>query len=325
MRPLTFAPILKQTIWGGNKIILLKHLDAGIGSVGESWELSAVGGNESRVAGGEHDGRTLGSLVEEYKGELVGESVYRRFGNTFPLLVKFIDARDDLSIQVHPDDATARRRGLPRGKTEMWYVMDSEPYAKILIGLRERLTPEEYAARVAAKTIVSAIRDYAVRAGDCFFVSAGMIHGICRGTLLAEIQQTSDTTYRIYDYDRRDKDGKPRQLHTAEAAEAIDYTVRDDYRTHYEGKKNCAETLVTCPYFHTVRYDIDKSLDIDYTATDSFVALVCVAGKAILTTDDGGQHVLTAGHTLLLPASTRHVTVDGTVTFLETTVPEEDM
>ena len=224
--PLKFHPVLRTMVWGGDRIAAYKGIETDQPSIGESWEVSAYPGMESVVAEGALAGRTLSSLVEEYRGKLVGEPVYARCGDEFPLLVKFIDARADLSIQVHPDDAMARRvHGEQNGKTEMWYVMDSAPDAHLYSGITRPFTPEEYERLIAEDRIVDVLADHPVKEGDVFFLPAGRIHAICAGTFLAEIQQTSDLTYRIYDYNRPGLDGKPRPLHTDKAKEAIDYKV----------------------------------------------------------------------------------------------------
>ena len=214
MQLIKFRPLLKSTIWGGEKIIPFKQLDAQQEQVGESWEISGVKDNETIIASGEHQGKPLNQLVAELKAELVGKDNYERFGNEFPLLIKFIDARQDLSIQVHPTDEIAHRQGKPRGKTEMWYIMDCDPGAKLYCGLRQQITPERYKEMVEDDTICDALAQYEVSEGDVFFLPAGRIHAIGAGCFLAEIQQTSDVTYRIYDFKRRDKDGNYRQLHT---------------------------------------------------------------------------------------------------------------
>lgn len=312
-----FEPLLKSTIWGGNKIIPLKHLDSKMQNVGESWEISGVKDNETVVAEDTHKGKRLNALVEELGEKLLGRDNYSRFGNEFPLLIKFIDARQPLSIQVHPTDEIARRQGKSRGKTEMWYVMDSDKDATLLSGLKKSITPDEYKAMVADNTICDAIAQYSVKEGDCFFLPAGRIHAIGAGCLLAEIQQTSDVTYRIYDYNRRDKDGNLRELHTKEAAESIDYTVENDYRTNYPAKKNQGARLVSCPYFTTSVYDIDQPVTLDYSSLDSFVILIALEGSATLTDENGGQTSLNAGETVLLPATASSVRVEGCVKFLE--------
>ncbi|MBR1687248.1 MAG: class I mannose-6-phosphate isomerase [Prevotella sp.] len=313
-----FQPLLMTTLWGGDKIIPFKQLDTQQERVGESWEISGVAGNETVTADDER--LPLNQLVSQLKGELVGEANYQRFGDEFPLLIKFIDARQDLSIQVHPTDEIAHRQGKRRGKTEMWYIMDSEPGAKLYNGLKKPLTPEEYKRSVEDDTICDALAQYEVQAGDCFFIPAGRIHAIGAGCFLAEIQQTSDVTYRIYDFKRRDKDGNFRQLHTEEAAESIDYTVLDDYRTHYRTAKNEGVEMVSCPYFTTSVYDLDEPMTIDYSELDSFVILIGLSGSATVTIDDDTETTLRAGETLLLPANINNVRVEGTAKFLETYV-----
>ena len=311
-----FQPLLKQTLWGGDKIIPFKHLSTVMENVGESWEISGVKDNETIAAG---DGRSLNQLVRDMKGRLVGEANYQRFGDEFPLLIKLIDARQDLSIQVHPTDEIAHRQGRERGKTEMWYVMDSAPDAKLYNGLKLQITPEQYKQMVADDTICDALAQYSVKEGDCFFIPAGRIHAIGAGCFLAEIQQTSDVTYRIYDFKRKDKDGNYRQLHTQEASESINYTVLDDYRTHYQPRTNESQLLVECPYFTTAVYDLTEAMTIDYSELDSFVILIGMKGEGTLTID-GETVAFSAGETILIPASAQEVRTEGTIKFLETYV-----
>jgi mannose-6-phosphate isomerase len=299
MKYLKFKPLVKQMLWGS-----------------ESWEISGVENNETVAIG---DGRSLNQLVREMKGELVGEANYQRFGNEFPLLIKFIDAKQDLSIQVHPTDEIAHRQGKPRGKTEMWYVMDSAPEAKLYNGLKKQITPEQYKQMVADDTICDALAQYSVKEGDCFFIPAGRIHSIGAGCYLAEIQQTSDVTYRIYDFKRKDKDGNYRQLHTQEASESINYTVLKDYRTQYTPQKNESQLLVECPYFNTAVYDLTEGMTIDYSELDSFVILIGLKGEGKLMID-GEETDFKAGETILVPASVQEVRTEGTVKFLETYV-----
>jgi mannose-6-phosphate isomerase len=289
-----------------------------MGQVGESWEISGVKGQETVVDGGPYDGLTTNELVATLRDRLLGRDNYLRYGDEFPLLIKFIDAAGDLSVQVHPDDATAMRHGRKRGKTEMWYVMDSEPSATLMVGLKRSITPDEYKALVANGTICDAISRYNVKEGDCFYIPSGRIHSIGAGCFLTEIQQTSDVTYRIYDFKRKDKDGNFRELHTAEAADAIDYQVQESYRTEYDRVKNEPAELVDCPYFRTALYDLDEPMTLDYSELDSFVILIGVCGEGTLTCDDGTSATLSAGHTLLLPATTGIVGVSGKVKFLET-------
>ena len=315
-----FKPLLKQTIWGGNKIVAFKHIQSDLENVGESWEVSGVPGDESVVANGEYKGKTLNEVLAEMKQKLVGEENYKRFGDRFPLLIKFIDARQDLSIQVHPDDETAHRQGKAMGKTEMWYVMDSDEDASLKVGLKKKITPEEYARMVEDDTICDALGNYQVKSGDCFFIPAGRIHAICSGSFIAEIQQTSDVTYRIYDYKRKDKNGNYRELHTKEAAEAIDYTVLDDYRTEYTPVKNEATQLVSCPLFTTAVYDLTEPMTLDYSELDSFVILIALKGEGSILMPSGETYSFCEGESILLPATTEMVKVEGNIKFLETFV-----
>lgn len=322
LQPLKFRPTLKQTIWGGDGIIPFKHLENRLSHVGESWEISAVPGSESIVDGGPSDGHSFRELVAEQKEALVGAENYQRFGNEFPLLIKFIDAREDLSIQVHPNDAMARRYGRPFGKNEMWYIMNSGPQARLRVGLKKKITPESYARHVADDTICDVLCTYDVQPGDCFFIPAGRIHTICAGCFLAEIQQTCDLTYRIYDYGRTDAQGHSRELHTALAAEAIDYNVLPDYRTHYVPRQNEGVPLVSTPYFNTAVYDLTEPMELDYSDLDTFVILIGLEGSSRLTAPNGFSTSLRAGDSILLPASLPGVNIqpDKKVKFLETYV-----
>ena len=314
-----FEPLLKQTLWGGDKIIPFKHLNTQTERVGESWEISGVKDNETIVANGPDKGKSLNQLVCEQKANLVGEENYQRFGDEFPLLVKFIDARQDLSIQVHPNDETARRQGKSRGKTEMWYTLESAPSAHLFNGLKKKITPEEYERMVADDTIVDALARYEVKEGDVFFIPAGRIHAIGSGCFVAEIQETSDVTYRIYDYKRKDKDGNYRELHTKEAAQSIDYTVLPNYRAGYEPILNEGVQLVECPYFTTAVYDLTEPMTLDYSELDSFVILIAVKGEGTIKAN-GEEMTFKMGDTILLPATTTEVKIEGTIKFLETFV-----
>ena len=320
MQPIKFNPLLVQTLWGGEKIIPFKHLHSDLTQVGESWEISGVKGNETVVSEGEFKGKKLNELVDELKGKLVGEANYKRFGNDFPLLIKFIDARQELSIQVHPTDELAQKRGKLRGKTEMWYIMDSDENAKLRAGMKEKITPEQYKQMVENDTITEAIAEYKVKEGDCFFLPAGRIHSIGTGCFLAEIQQTSDVTYRIYDFKRKDKNGNYRELHTEEAAECIDYNVEPNYRTEYTPVKNEGVALVECPYFTTAVYDLNEPMTLDYSELDSFVILIGLKGSGEITDNEGNTTTLCEGETILIPATTSEVKVTGNIKFLETYV-----
>ena len=292
-----FHPIDRPMIWGA-----------------EQWILSAYPGRDSICV---ETGQNIWKMLCEQKERLVGKHVWQRYGDTFPLLIKFIDAHDDLSVQVHPSDALAQKYGEPFGKTEMWYATESEPQARLYCGLRQQLTPESYKQMVADKTILNALAEYPVKDGDSFFIPAGRIHAIGSGCRLCEIQQSSDTTYRIYDYDRVDKDGHPRELHTERAAESIDYTVQDDYRVHYERKSNEPVKLVSCPYFTTNLLQINQPVARDYSRLDSFVCLICLNGEGTIT-GHGQTAALTPGMLILMPAEDNsEVEINGNLRALE--------
>ena len=323
MYPLKFEPVLKQTLWGGDKIIPFKHLNENLPNVGESWEISAVEGSESVVANGADKGLTLLEMVRKYKEELVGEANYMRFGNKFPLLIKFIDAKLDLSIQVHPNDELARKRHNSFGKNEMWYVIAADKGAKLISGFAEQITPKEYKERVYNGTFAEVLQTCEIKPGDVFYVPAGRVHGIGAGSFIAEIQQTSDVTYRIFDYNRKDQNGKARELHTNQAMDAINFAdVQDDFRTEYELTENEPIEVVASPYFTTSVYDMTEEITCDYSELDSFVIFICTEGSCKITDDSKNELTLCAGDTILLPASTQEVTItpDGRVKLLETYV-----
>ncbi len=324
MYPLKFEPILKQTLWGGEKIIPFKHLTEKITNVGESWEDSEVEDIESVVANGVDKGYTLPEMVRKYKDELVGEANYARFGNKFPLLIKFIDAKLDLSIQVHPGDELAKKRHNSFGKNEMWYVIAADKGAKLISGFSEEITPKEYKDRVHNGTFAEVLQTCAIEPGDVFYVPAGRVHGIGAGAFVAEIQQTSDITYRIFDYNRKDKDGKSRELHTGQAMDAINFAdVQDDFRTEYDRIQNEPVEMVASPYFTTSVYDMTEEITCDYSELDSFVIFICVEGTCRLTDDNQNEITLCAGETVLLPAAIQEVTIvpeGGSVKLLETYV-----
>ena len=299
---LRFSPILKTVVWGGGRIAPLKGIETCQTHIGESWELSGVPGNVSVVEGGPFDGKPLDELLRRFGPRLAG----RRSGEDFPLLVKFIDAAGDLSIQVHPDDALALRLHGPgfRGKSEMWYVVDAAPGAFLYAGLSRPITPSEYERRVADGTITEVLARHEVHPGDVFYLPAGRIHAICAGCLIAEIQQSSDLTYRIFDYNRPGLDGKPRELHTDKAKQAIDYTVYPSYRTTYVPAANRRVELVKCPFFTTSLYEVDAPLTEDISGLDSFLVVICVEGSGTLESD-GSSATFRRGQTLLIPAENR--------------------
>ena len=319
MEILQFKPILKPLVWGGEKIAPFKGLKTSLTHIGESWELSAYPGDVSVAEGGSFDGRDLDSMVKEFKGRLVGEKVYADNGDEFPLLIKFIDAAGDLSIQVHPDDALAARLHGPsfRGKTEMWYVVDAEPGACLYSGLSREITPEQYETMVEDGSITDALARHEVHPGDVFFLPAGRIHAICSGCFIAEIQQTSDLTYRLYDYKRIGLDGKPRQLHTEQAKLAIDYKVYPDYRTPYLPVKNKRVELVSCKYFTTSVFDLDAPVEEDLSGIDSFAVVMCIGGSGTVESD-GSSVKVSRGATLLVPAENKKLRLvpDGEAKFI---------
>lgn len=304
--PLKFKPILKTVVWGGEKIVPFKQVESDQHNVGESWELSGVKNNESIIAEGALEGKTITEVIDMYKEELLGKHVYEATGNEFPLLIKFIDARSDLSIQVHPDDElAAKRHDGSKGKTEMWYVINADKKAHLMSGLTEEITPDEYVERVENNTITDVLHDYDVHKGDVFFLPAGRIHSIGTGCFIAEIQQTSDITYRIYDFGRLGLDGKPRELHTELAKDAIDYSVHDDYRTAYEEKENAENVLVECKYFNTSLYNLNETVVKDLSGLDSFMIVICTEGHGeIVMTANGEESKVSIhrGETVLLPA-----------------------
>ena len=304
-----FRPILKSLLWGGEKIAPYKGIATAQTNIGESWELSGVEGDVSVVAEGPDAGKTLTELIARDGAALLGKKNFERFGQEFPLLIKFIDARQDLSIQVHPDDKLAWERHRSKGKTEMWYVVAADEGAHLRSGFAKQVTPAEYEASVADDTITDLLADYAVRPGDVFFLPAGRVHSIGAGSFIAEIQQTSNITYRIYDFNRRDAQGNTRELHTEQAKGAIDYTVLPDYRTRYEAAQNRPVELVVCPYFTTTLYDLTEPQHIDLAATDSFVVVICMEGSGTIADDSGTALPLRQGETVLVPASAATLTL----------------
>lgn len=299
--PLKFRPIYKQTIWGGNKLRGLLGKTLAPENTGESWELSAVKNNVSVAKNGTLAGKSLDELCQEFGPELLGEKVYAQSGGEFPLLFKFIDAARDLSVQVHPDDELAKQRHGGLGKTEMWYVLQADPGAKLLSGFQKPASKDEYAELVQSGEIISRLGSYEVKEGDSFFIPAGRVHAIGAGLVVAEVQQTSDITYRIYDYHRTGPDGKERQLHTQEALDAIDFSVLADARTHYTPRANEAVTAAKCPFFTVNVLELQGQAERDLKAQKSFVVYMCAQGQAEL--DCGGYTLpLQAGETVLVPA-----------------------
>ncbi len=305
--PLKFKPILKQTIWGGNKLAGKSENPQVKSSIGESWEISGVQDNISVVSEGPLEENTLEELVEIYMGDLVGDKIYEKFGIEFPLFSKFIDARDNLSIQVHPDDTTAKERHNAYGKTEMWYLLDAEPEAGLIMGFKHDTTKEEYLGRLHNNTLPELLNTEKVKKGDCFFIPAGTVHAICKGCFIAEIQQTSDITYRIYDYDRRDKNGNTRELHTELATDVINYNAQRQHAIHYHQHENHTEQLVNCDYFTTNYLKFNREIEKDYIDLDSFVIYMCLNGSFHIVYDTDQTVQVNKGETILIPACLKNL------------------
>ncbi|MCR4829350.1 MAG: class I mannose-6-phosphate isomerase [Bacteroidales bacterium] len=322
--PLKFLPLFKNKVWGGNKIKTLGFDYAPLPNCGEMWVLSAVKDNESVITNGFLADNTLNDALEIYMGELIGEENYRHFGNDFPLLIKIIDANDKLSIQVHPDNKLARERGMENGKTEMWYIMEAEQGAEIVDGFEQRTTAEAYQKSLKQGTLEQTLHVEHPQAGDVFFIPAGRVHALGKGLLLAEIQQSSDTTYRIYDYNRPDANGKLRELHTAEALAAIDFAATRNGKTHYNYQENSTVRLAQCPYFTTNLIALSKPLRKDFAQLDSFVVYLCTDGIAAMKAMDTITP-LHAGECVLVPAAADRVELfsEGPAKLLEVYVDPE--
>ena len=301
MYPLKFQPILKERLWGGTKLkdVLGKPISTDI--TGESWELSTVKGDVSVVANGQLAGRSLQELIDEKPVALLGESVVTRFGTNFPILIKFIDAKQDLSIQLHPNDALAKERHDSFGKTEMWYVMDANKNANLIVGFNKDVVKEEYAESIKNDTLLDLLNYELVKEGDTFFINTGKIHAIGAGVLLAEIQQTSDVTYRVFDFNRKDKNGNLRELHTDQALDAIDFTKKDDFKVNYPTEKNSVNRMVDCPYFNTNYMHLTENLKQDVSERDSFTIYMCVGGSVEVVNEFGSAKIQ-RGETVLVPA-----------------------
>lgn len=315
-----FNSILKPVLWGGDKLLAFKGLPACDEPIGESWELSALPGRESVVADGPDEGLTLTELVQRYGADLVGDGVYHRFGDKFPLLIKLIDARRDLSIQVHPDDEMAYRRHGCAGKNEMWYILEADEDAIIRTGFNRTITEDELDRRLADGTILDVINETASQAGDVFLIPAGQIHTIGAGNLLVEVQQSSDITYRVWDYNRVDTDGNLRQLHLQEAHEALDLAAQNGQVTDLQSMGNGITRLVQTGAFDVCRMDIVDRGTLDLPRPHSFVAMVCIGGRVVLDVEGMPQAVLSQGETALIPAIAPAITMTGTAQLLMVTV-----
>lgn len=300
--PLKFTPILKDKIWGGSKLKNNYGRNTQSEQLGESWELSGYPGDESVVANGPLKGKNLRVLIETHRAALVGERLYKKFGNSFPLLFKLIDANDDLSIQVHPNDEVAFKRHNSFGKTEMWYVLEADPDGALTIGFKEACSRENYLRALADGKLEDLLQKVPVRQGDVFFIPAGLVHAIGKGVVVAEIQESSDITYRIYDYERKDNRGQERDLHTEEALDVIYFGASPNPKTEYKARLNEETPLVDCEFFTTGLLRFNRELQRDYSHIDSFVAYMCLDGDFTIESPTGSENV-TKGDTLLLPAT----------------------
>lgn len=321
--PLSFGTIFKDKIWGGNKIRSVLNKDYGnLPNCGETWEVSGVEGNISVVGNGPLQGTDLRSLIRQYEEQLVGKKVYDKFGEDFPLLIKFIDANDDLSIQVHPDDELAQKRHNSFGKTEMWYVLQADEGSTLISGFNQPVDREKYLSYFREGRLTEILNKEEVAKDDVFFLPAGRVHTIGKGLLIAEIQQTSDITYRIYDFDRKDADGNTRELHTEQALDAIDYSYYDSYKTDCPDQKNEVAEVVKSDYFQTNKLFYDKDFRRDYSINDSFTILIGLEGEGFVESH-GKEYPIGKGKVLLIPAYINDIKIrpEGEIKLLETFVP----
>ena len=306
--PIKFTPILKEKIWGGSKLGKLLNKDTTATNIGESWEISDVKGDTSIVCNGPLKGKSLKELQEQFKAKLIGIKNYDTFGNKFPLLIKFIDAKQDLSIQLHPNDELAAKRHDSFGKTEMWYVLQADNDSNLIVGFNQKVTPETYLEHLESKTLTKILNFDTVSVGDTYFIEVGRVHAIGAGVMVAEIQQTSDITYRVYDWDRVDAEGNERELHNDLAIDAINFNMPDNFRVNYGKTQNTANPMVSCPYFTTNYIEVTQPLEKNNTK-DSFFIYMCVEGSATITANNSTE-TLNKGETILLPAAIKTYNID---------------
>ena len=301
--PFLFEPNLHMVVWGGKQLRPYKGLACSDDPIGESWEVSAVPTSTSIISNGEWKGKDLISVINEHPDEILGKKVNEKYNGKLPLLVKFIDAKRDLSIQVHPNDDMAMREHGKMGKSEMWYIIKADEGAHLYAGFKQEITPYEYQKRVEDGSITDVLADHKVKAGDVFYLPAGRVHAICSGILLAEVQQSSDVTYRIFDYNRPGMDGKPRELHTELAAQALDYHVEDNYRTDYAESPNKAVQIIDSPYFSVRVMEVSKPFHRDLKKYDSFIITMCIEGDCLIHVRSTGEKILLKqGNSTLIPA-----------------------
>lgn len=299
---LKFEPILKEKIWGGSKLKSLFNKKANSTTTGESWEISDLENDTSVVSNGSLKSKSLQWLLKEFKEELVGKEVFKNFGTKFPLLIKFIDAAENLSIQLHPNDKIAKEKHNSFGKTEMWYIMQADEGAELILGFKEAITKAEYSKLVNTNRLPDSLNRVKVNVGDSFIIPPGLIHAIGEGIVLAEVQQTSDVTYRIYDWDRETESGEKRELHNDLALEAVDLSGENEHKIDYEVILNSTSELISNKYFKTNIIEVNHKIEVDYSAKDCFVILMGVEGQSIISLDNGNSEVLKQGETLLVPA-----------------------
>lgn len=323
--PIKFLPVYKEKVWGGNRLKNVLRKNEATGKTGESWEISGVKGSISVVDNGFLAGNELDEIIEVYMGDLVGERVFDTFGTTFPLLFKFIDANDVLSVQVHPDDELAMRKHQSTGKSEIWYVIDGTPEAFVYTGLNKEMTPDEFRTHIDNNTVKEVLNRESAKRGDVFYMPAGRIHATGAGVLFAEIQQTSDITYRVYDWNRKDQNGKLRQLHVEDALEALNYEVQADYRTHYQSLINQRNPVKSSPFFVLNKLLLTQPFDVNYHTIDSFVVLMCMGGKGEIIDQYEHRVTIGMGETLLIPAVLENIKIipDGEVELLEVHMPAD--
>lgn len=307
--PLKFKPILKDKIWGGQRLKKILNKKEASDIAGESWEISGYTGNISVVSNGFLKGNDLSELIEVYMGDLVGDKIFDRFGLEFPLLLKFIDANDILSIQVHPDDEIAFQKHGLNGKTEIWYIIDAEKDADLISGFNQTLDRKSFLSILESGKINEVLNRIKVKPGDVFFLPAGRVHTVSAGVLLAEIQQTSDLTYRIYDWDRKDESGKSRDLHIESALDAIDYTLTKQPGTKYPVVVNKSVNIVECQYFTVNVINLDESVEKDFNLIDSFVIYMCTNGKIEIQYNGNEKTGLSKGETVLIPAIIKEILI----------------
>lgn len=316
--PIKFTPILQHKIWGGNKLKAQFGKVSDVENIGESWELSGVENHTSVVSNGVLQGLSIVDLIKKYTVDLVGEKTYKQFGASFPLLFKFIDAAEDLSIQLHPNDTLAKERHNSFGKTEMWYVLDTDKDAQLYAGFNQQLDKKSYVEAFDKGRILDVLHIDKVRKGDAFFIEVGTVHAIGKGILIAEIQQTSDVTYRIYDWDRTDDNGDSRELHTDLAMEALDFSKVGSCKLNYNNEVNIPNEIYNCKYFTTNKLILDKGLIRDISSIDSFIVYMCIEGNTLITVNNRTEEIR-KGETFLIPAAASQVVFSkvNQVSFLE--------